>query len=90
MFTLVRMWSTYGCEVVNSGEEDDVDDVRCQCNHTSNFAILMQIVPFKVSKRDVCTAQVIYYLSPSNVCLRARACMYNLYMYVCVRARASV
>ena len=45
------MWSTYGCEVVNSESEDDSGegDVECRCNHTSNFAILMQIVPFKVT-----------------------------------------
>lgn len=55
-----REWSSYGCEVVkpeNNNEDDDDDGdteadraAMCHCNHTSNFAILMQIVPFKVKK----------------------------------------
>ncbi|XP_029612980.1 adhesion G-protein coupled receptor G7 [Salmo trutta] len=34
---MLKDWSTYGCSKVNHSE----DDLRCFCNHTTNFAVLM-------------------------------------------------
>ncbi|XP_045075500.1 adhesion G-protein coupled receptor G7-like [Coregonus clupeaformis] len=33
----LKDWSTYGCSKVNHSE----DGLRCFCNHTTNFAVLM-------------------------------------------------
>lgn len=43
-----RLWSTFGCET--AGWDVAAGVVECRCNHTSNFAILMQVVPFEVRR----------------------------------------
>ncbi|KAL5020871.1 hypothetical protein ScPMuIL_000026 [Solemya velum] len=40
------MWNTYGCVVINSTSEA----TECFCNHTTNFAILMQIVDVEIAE----------------------------------------
>ncbi|XP_022089464.1 adhesion G protein-coupled receptor L3-like isoform X2 [Acanthaster planci] len=37
-------WSDLGCYVLKSDEENSDDEVSCFCNHTTNFAVLMQVV----------------------------------------------
>lgn len=45
------MWSTAGCSVVTSLPDSTV----CFCNHTTNFAVLLQVYEIKVSKQPFST-----------------------------------
>jgi len=40
------MWSTAGCSVVASL----LDSTACFCNHTTNFAVLLQVYEMQVSE----------------------------------------
>ncbi|XP_063049872.1 adhesion G-protein coupled receptor D2 [Engraulis encrasicolus] len=41
-------WSSYGCEVLSTRE----DSTTCSCNHTTNFAILLQIYEVERNPED--------------------------------------
>ncbi|KAL2092421.1 hypothetical protein ACEWY4_012219 [Coilia grayii] len=41
-------WSSYGCEVLSTQE----DSTTCSCNHTTNFALLLQIYEVERSPED--------------------------------------
>lgn len=43
------MWSTAGCHVVTSLP----DSTACFCNHTTNFAVLLQVYEMQVSEEPV-------------------------------------
>lgn len=46
------MWSTAGCSVVMSLS----DSTACFCNHTTNFAILLQVYEREVCEEPVSAA----------------------------------
>ncbi|XP_033643415.1 adhesion G-protein coupled receptor D1-like [Asterias rubens] len=54
--TEIGGWSTEGCQRVDVLDEEFIEDnvgdlVSCYCNHTTNYAILMRIVPIRVRRR---------------------------------------
>uniref|UniRef100_A0A4W5KLX1 Adhesion G protein-coupled receptor G7 n=1 Tax=Hucho hucho TaxID=62062 RepID=A0A4W5KLX1_9TELE len=49
----LKDWSTYGCSKVNHSE----DGLRCFCNHTTNFAVLMSF------RRDFKYAEVLNWIT---------------------------
>ncbi|XP_059152995.1 adhesion G-protein coupled receptor D1-like [Physella acuta] len=55
---------TTGCHVVPDGNNCSQPShaVDCQCNHTTNFAILMQIVDFQLSVSDELVLSIITYI----------------------------
>ncbi|XP_071807987.1 uncharacterized protein [Asterias amurensis] len=46
-------WSDYGCYLVEEG--DDAEDIFCYCNHTTNFAVLMQVTESTVPEDEIHT-----------------------------------
>nr|XP_026691903.1 uncharacterized protein LOC100183204 isoform X1 [Ciona intestinalis] len=61
--TLNNDWDTRGCHVVNVNTSNKT--VTCACNHTTNFAILLQVVPPKLTATDTATLQLISYIGES-------------------------
>ena len=49
-------WSDYGCYLVKTDEGAE-GDISCYCNHTTNFAVLMQVVDSAVSIDPLPTAK---------------------------------
>ena len=39
-------WDVKGCKKIS---ESDSVNVKCNCDHTTNFAVLMQVTPSKVN-----------------------------------------
>ncbi|CAH3030092.1 unnamed protein product [Porites evermanni] len=54
----VGTWSDRGCSVV----KDKKKTVECACNHLTNFAILMQVKTFEISKEHYKALTVITYV----------------------------
>ncbi|XP_041957474.1 adhesion G-protein coupled receptor D2 isoform X2 [Alosa sapidissima] len=48
-------WSSYGCEVLSTQE----DSTTCSCNHTTSFALLLQIYEVERSPGDEKTLQML-------------------------------
>ncbi|XP_052257058.1 adhesion G protein-coupled receptor L3-like isoform X2 [Dreissena polymorpha] len=65
--TLVGKWSTDGCRVVKSNDAF----TTCECNHLTNFAILMDVSGTKLDRFHVMSLQAITYVgcTVSIVCL---------------------
>ncbi|XP_072040563.1 uncharacterized protein [Amphiura filiformis] len=44
----IRMWSTKGCQTLTNRNSVESGAVTCVCNHTTSFAIILQVVDFQV------------------------------------------
>nr|XP_039270063.1 uncharacterized protein LOC120344819 isoform X1 [Styela clava] len=53
-------WDDSGCKVTKVDKVEKL--VYCFCNHTTNFAILLQVVPPKIIKADMQKLQTISYI----------------------------
>ncbi|KFW87434.1 putative G-protein coupled receptor 144, partial [Manacus vitellinus] len=52
------MWSTAGCSVVTSLQ----DSTACFCNHTTNFAILLQVYELQMTAKEEFTLQTLTFI----------------------------
>ncbi|XP_077870146.1 adhesion G protein-coupled receptor L2-like [Saccoglossus kowalevskii] len=52
-----RVWEQFGCSVDYDASNND--HTKCQCNHTTNFAVLMQIKEFTISETHVKALEII-------------------------------
>ncbi|NXC37059.1 AGRD2 protein, partial [Campylorhamphus procurvoides] len=52
------MWSTAGCSVVTSSQ----DSTACFCNHTTNFAILLQVHEMQTTTKEEFTLQTLTFI----------------------------
>ncbi|XP_027543740.1 adhesion G-protein coupled receptor D2 [Neopelma chrysocephalum] len=52
------MWSTAGCSVVTSLQ----DSTACFCNHTTNFAILLQVYELQLTTEEEFTLQTLTFI----------------------------
>ncbi|NXM33866.1 AGRD2 protein, partial [Oxyruncus cristatus] len=52
------MWSTAGCSVVMSLQ----DSTACFCNHTTNFAILLQVYEMQMTTKEEFTLQTLTFI----------------------------
>ncbi|NXK40826.1 AGRD2 protein, partial [Piprites chloris] len=52
------MWSTVGCSVVTSLQ----DSTACFCNHTTNFAILLQVYEMQMTTKEEFTLQTLTFI----------------------------
>ncbi|NXF70812.1 AGRD2 protein, partial [Sclerurus mexicanus] len=52
------MWSTAGCSVVTSFR----DSTACFCNHTTNFAILLQVYEMQTTTKEEFTLQTLTFI----------------------------
>ncbi|XP_030622035.1 LOW QUALITY PROTEIN: adhesion G-protein coupled receptor D2 [Chanos chanos] len=52
-------WSTQGCEVISSHK----DSTSCYCNHTTNFALLLQIYEVQRSEENERGLQILSFIS---------------------------
>ncbi|XP_038060133.1 adhesion G-protein coupled receptor D1-like, partial [Patiria miniata] len=53
-------WSTVGCYVDKN--KDTSSSISCKCNHTTSFAVLMQLQDFEISEADEKALEVLTYL----------------------------
>ncbi|RWS17062.1 G-protein coupled receptor protein-like protein [Dinothrombium tinctorium] len=60
-------WSSYGCEVIAWNQTH----TTCECNHLTNFAVLMQVRDIKISAANEAALRIITYIgcSVSIICL---------------------
>ncbi|XP_048244585.1 uncharacterized protein LOC124121166 [Haliotis rufescens] len=72
-----RAWSTYGCTMTSSNNLTS----QCYCNHTTNFAILMQINDFELAASDKLALEVITYIGCS-VALITQVFAITVYTFV--------
>ncbi|XP_055954895.1 adhesion G-protein coupled receptor D1 [Patella vulgata] len=55
------VWSDVGCVLLQVA----TNSVTCSCGHLTNFAVLMQVVPFEISESDLQALEVITYIGCS-------------------------
>ncbi|XP_046555599.1 uncharacterized protein LOC124264863 [Haliotis rubra] len=70
-------WSTYGCTMTSTNNLTS----QCHCNHTTNFAILMQINDFELAASDKLALEVITYIGCS-VALITQVFAITIYTFV--------
>nr|CAB3262779.1 uncharacterized protein LOC100183204 [Phallusia mammillata] len=58
-----QQWDSHGCFVKNVDVENN--QVTCSCNHTTNFAILLQVIPPQVGASDMAILSLISYIGES-------------------------
>ncbi|ESO87259.1 hypothetical protein LOTGIDRAFT_154761 [Lottia gigantea] len=56
--TVLPYWTDTGCVLLQVAK----DSVTCSCSHLTNFAILMQIVPFEISEKDKMALETITFI----------------------------
>lgn len=66
------MWSTAGCSMVTSLP----DSTACFCNHTTNFAVLLQVYEMQVSEEPSSAALWDGHQHPKNSVVNLRRCFF--------------
>ncbi|XP_070554179.1 adhesion G protein-coupled receptor L3-like isoform X2 [Ptychodera flava] len=67
-------WSSYGCQVSRSSSVS----IQCNCNHTTNFAVLMRVVPFEVPDTH---SQILRYITYTGCSISIVAMIGTLTLY---------
>ncbi|XP_074646488.1 adhesion G-protein coupled receptor D1-like [Tubulanus polymorphus] len=59
----VIRWSGDGCSLVDFVNDSGlIKMVKCRCNHTTNFAVLLQVKSVKLSSKDTKALEIITYI----------------------------
>ncbi|XP_077977789.1 adhesion G-protein coupled receptor D1-like [Glandiceps talaboti] len=72
-------WLTTGCQLVTS----DGATATCYCNHTTNFAVMLQVVPFEVSSIN---EKVLSYIGYVGGAISAFSLLVGLSIYMKLRS----
>ena len=76
-----RSWSDKGCSLQNDNPVNE--GASCSCSHTTNFAILMQVVDGKVSIADnVSNPLCTWALANLDNLIRTQMCMHIFFLVV--------
>ncbi|XP_060603674.1 adhesion G protein-coupled receptor L4-like [Ruditapes philippinarum] len=59
--TTRKVWSSAGCDVLDI----DLFTVKCTCNHTTSFGIIMKVHMYQISKEDEVALSIITYIGCS-------------------------